>query len=202
MSEAYVVDTVRTPIGRYGGALSSVRTDDLAAIPIKALMARFPEFDPAEVDEVICWLTGYDAKGLHGQIARDVDYETFLAQSPAYHPNSALIQGVVWDQSGRAIDDVLVEAVDADGDVAASAFTYASAWDSGPQHGYFFLEVGPGDYTIRLSKAGYREGSVEDVVVTRRHGAAQVQDCDTWPMLIPARLRSRPIWRTIPSPWP
>lgn len=95
-----------------------------------------------------------------------------LVAAPADAAATRLIQGVVWDQSGRAIDDVLVEAVDADGDVAASAFTYASAWDSGPQHGYFFLEVGPGDYTIRLSKAGYRSGTVEDVVVTRRHGAA------------------------------
>lgn len=83
-----------------------------------------------------------------------------------------LIQGVVWDQTGRAVDDVLVEAVDEDGEVAASAFTYASEWESGPQHGYFFLEVGPGDYTVRFSKTGYRAGAVEDVVVTRRHGAA------------------------------
>lgn len=47
MTEAFICDAViRTPIGRYGGALSSVRTDDLAAIPIKALMARNPSVDP------------------------------------------------------------------------------------------------------------------------------------------------------------
>ena len=40
MTNAYIVDALRTPIGRYGGALSSVRTDDLGAIPIRALMAR------------------------------------------------------------------------------------------------------------------------------------------------------------------
>ena len=40
MPEAFICDAVRTPIGRYGGALSSVRTDDLAAMPIKALMSR------------------------------------------------------------------------------------------------------------------------------------------------------------------
>ena len=38
MTEAYICDTIRTPIGRYGGALASVRTDDLAAIPLRALM--------------------------------------------------------------------------------------------------------------------------------------------------------------------
>jgi acetyl-CoA acetyltransferase len=39
-TEAFICDAVRTPIGRYGGALSSVRADDLAAIPIRALMSR------------------------------------------------------------------------------------------------------------------------------------------------------------------
>ena len=51
--EAFICDGVRTPIGRYGGALSSVRTDDLAALPIAALMARNPSVDWAQVDEVI-----------------------------------------------------------------------------------------------------------------------------------------------------
>ncbi|MBM3517094.1 MAG: 3-oxoadipyl-CoA thiolase [Alphaproteobacteria bacterium] len=50
---AFICDAVRTPIGRYGGALASVRTDDLAAIPIAALMARHPAADWAAVDDVI-----------------------------------------------------------------------------------------------------------------------------------------------------
>jgi 3-oxoadipyl-CoA thiolase len=49
----YLCDAVRTPIGRFGGALSYVRADDLAALPIKALMARLPQLDWAAVDEVI-----------------------------------------------------------------------------------------------------------------------------------------------------
>ena len=49
----YLCDAIRTPIGRYGGALSSVRTDDLGAIPIRALMARHPTVDWAAVDDVI-----------------------------------------------------------------------------------------------------------------------------------------------------
>ena len=50
---AYIVDALRTPIGRYGGSLSSVRTDDLGAVPIAALMARHPHFDWSAIDDVI-----------------------------------------------------------------------------------------------------------------------------------------------------
>ncbi|HEX8839921.1 MAG TPA: 3-oxoadipyl-CoA thiolase [Sphingomicrobium sp.] len=53
MTEAYICDYVRTPIGRYAGALSSVRADDLAAIPIKALIERNPGVDWGELDDVI-----------------------------------------------------------------------------------------------------------------------------------------------------
>ncbi len=53
MNEAFICDAIRTPFGRYGGALSPVRTDDLAAIPIKALLERNPNLDPSAVDDVI-----------------------------------------------------------------------------------------------------------------------------------------------------
>ena len=53
MNQAFVCDAIRTPFGRYGGALSSVRTDDLAAIPLMALMARNPQVDWASVTDVI-----------------------------------------------------------------------------------------------------------------------------------------------------
>ena len=53
MTQAFICDAIRTPFGRYGGALSSVRTDDLAAIPIRALMARNPSVDWALVADVI-----------------------------------------------------------------------------------------------------------------------------------------------------
>src|SRR5437660_847165 len=52
MAEAFLCDAARTPIGRYAGALAKVRTDDLAAVPIKALMARNPKIDWAALDEV------------------------------------------------------------------------------------------------------------------------------------------------------
>jgi 3-oxoadipyl-CoA thiolase len=53
MNQAFICDAIRTPFGRYGGALSSVRTDDLAAIPLMALMARNPQVDWAAVTDVI-----------------------------------------------------------------------------------------------------------------------------------------------------
>ncbi|MFT3778528.1 MAG: 3-oxoadipyl-CoA thiolase [Ottowia sp.] len=53
MTQAFICDAIRTPIGRYGGALASVRTDDLGAMPIKALMARNPGVDWAAVDDVL-----------------------------------------------------------------------------------------------------------------------------------------------------
>ncbi len=53
MSEAFICDAVRTPIGRYGGLLSSVRADDLAALPLSGLMARNPLVDWSKVDDLI-----------------------------------------------------------------------------------------------------------------------------------------------------
>src|SRR6476646_8572768 len=52
MPEAFICDAVRTPIGRYGGALAKVRTDDLGAVPIKALVKRNPKVDWSQLDEV------------------------------------------------------------------------------------------------------------------------------------------------------
>jgi acetyl-CoA C-acetyltransferase/acetyl-CoA acyltransferase len=52
-TQAYIVDAIRTPFGRYGGALSSVRADDLGAVPIKALMQRNPQVDWSAIDDVI-----------------------------------------------------------------------------------------------------------------------------------------------------
>src|SRR6266850_8540104 len=51
--DVFLCDAVRTPIGRYGGALAKVRADDLAAIPIRALMGRNPKVDWSALDEVV-----------------------------------------------------------------------------------------------------------------------------------------------------
>lgn len=57
MTEAFICDAIRTPIGRYGGALAPVRTDDLATIPIKALLERNRSLEPAAIDDVILGCT-------------------------------------------------------------------------------------------------------------------------------------------------
>ncbi len=61
-----------------------------------------------EVDGIIRWLTGYDQAGLEQQLAREVDFETFFAQAPAMHPNSALIKGVVCGVRVEEIEDPLM----------------------------------------------------------------------------------------------
>jgi acetyl-CoA acetyltransferase len=53
MSDAFICDAVRTPIGRYGGVLAGVRADDLGALPIRALLTRNPSLDPAAIEEVL-----------------------------------------------------------------------------------------------------------------------------------------------------
>ena len=53
MSDAYVLDAVRTPFGRYGGALAGVRPDDLAAHVVRTIVERSPGLDPATIDDVV-----------------------------------------------------------------------------------------------------------------------------------------------------
>ena len=67
MQDAYICDAVRSPIGRFGGALSTVRADDLAAHPLKALMARLPNLDWTAVDEVV-----YGAANQAGEDNRNI----------------------------------------------------------------------------------------------------------------------------------
>jgi hypothetical protein len=64
-----------------------------------------------EVDRVICWLTGYDEAGLAQQIAQNSDFETFFAQAPNLHPNSALIKGVVCGVRVEDVEDTLMQRI-------------------------------------------------------------------------------------------
>ncbi|HXK40169.1 MAG TPA: DUF2200 domain-containing protein [Candidatus Paceibacterota bacterium] len=64
-----------------------------------------------EVDQIICWLTGYDHAGLHQQIEQENDFETFFAQAPGIHPNSALIKGVVCGIRVEEIEDPLMQKI-------------------------------------------------------------------------------------------
>ena len=64
-----------------------------------------------EVDQVICWLTGYTKAGLDEQIEKESNFEAFFAEAPAMHPNSALIRGVICGVRVEAIEDPLVQKV-------------------------------------------------------------------------------------------
>jgi hypothetical protein len=57
-----------------------------------------------EVNQIICWLTGYNQAGLQQQIEQENDFETFFAQAPAIHPNSSMIKGVV---CGVRVEEIL-----------------------------------------------------------------------------------------------
>jgi hypothetical protein len=64
-----------------------------------------------EVDRIICWLTGYDRAKLQRQIEKECDLETFFAEAPAIHPNSALIKGVVCGIRVEEIEDPLMQKI-------------------------------------------------------------------------------------------
>ena len=64
-----------------------------------------------EVDQVLCWLTGYDQAGLQRQIDQGNDLETFFAQAPAFHPNSSLIKGLVCGIRVEDIEDPLMQKI-------------------------------------------------------------------------------------------
>lgn len=64
-----------------------------------------------EVDQIICWLTGYDKAGLDRQIEQGNDFQSFFAQAPAIHPNSSLIKGVVCGVRVEDIDDPLMQKI-------------------------------------------------------------------------------------------
>ena len=64
-----------------------------------------------EVDQVICWLTGYDQAGLQHQIEHENDFETFFAQAPAINPQSVLIKGVVCGVRIEDIEDPLMQQI-------------------------------------------------------------------------------------------
>jgi len=64
-----------------------------------------------EVDQVICWLTGYSQAGLQQQIEQENDFETFFAQAPAMNPNRSLIKGVVCGVRVEEIEDRLMQQI-------------------------------------------------------------------------------------------
>jgi len=101
MSQAFICDAIRTPFGRYGGALSSVRTDDLGAVPLKALMARNPNVDWAAVTDVL-----YGCANQAGEDNRNVAHM------------SSLLAGLPIDVPGATINRLCGSGLDAVGTAA------------------------------------------------------------------------------------
>ena len=99
--QAFICDAIRTPFGRYGGALSSVRADDLGAIPIRALMARNPEVDWAAIDDVL-----YGCANQAGEDNRNVARM------------SALLAGLPIEVAGATINRLCGSGLDAVGTAA------------------------------------------------------------------------------------
>lgn len=64
-----------------------------------------------EVDQIICWLTGYDKAGLQRQIKQENDFATFFAQAPAFQPKSSLIKGVVCGVRVEEVEDPLMQKI-------------------------------------------------------------------------------------------
>lgn len=101
MTHAFICDAIRTPIGRYGGSLSSVRTDDLAAIPIQALMARNPNVDWAQITDVL-----YGCANQAGEDNRNVAHM------------AGLLAGLPIDVPGATINRLCGSGLDAVGTAA------------------------------------------------------------------------------------
>ena len=79
--------------------------------PLYIAKAERKERTKEEVDQIICWLTGYDQAGLQQQIEQENDLATFFAQAPAYHPNSTLVKGVVCGVRVETIEDPLMQKI-------------------------------------------------------------------------------------------
>ena len=86
MTQAYICDAIRTPFGRYGGALSGIRTDDLGALPLKALMARNPSVDWEAVTDVL-----YGCVNQAGEDNRNVAHMASLLAGLPYQLPGATI---------------------------------------------------------------------------------------------------------------
>ncbi len=100
MTQAFICDAIRTPIGRYGGSLSAVRADDLGAVPLKALMARNPRVDWSAIDDVI-----FGCANQAGEDNRNVArMSSLLAGLPQSVPGSTInrLCGSGMDATGTA----------------------------------------------------------------------------------------------------
>jgi hypothetical protein len=79
--------------------------------PLYVAKAERKDRTKEEVDQIICWLTGYTQAGLQQQLERGHDFETFFAQAPAMNPNRWLIQGIVCGVRVEEIEDPLMQKI-------------------------------------------------------------------------------------------
>jgi len=86
-------------------------TTEFSKYPLYVQKAERKNRTKDEVDQIICWLTGYSQAGLKKQIEQQNDFETFFAQAPAIHPNSSLIKGVVCGVRVEEVDDPLMQKI-------------------------------------------------------------------------------------------
>jgi len=82
-----------------------------AVYPLYVQKAQKKGRTQAEVDRVICWLTGYSQAGLDQQLQREVDFRTFFAEAPALHPNRSLVTGVVCGVRVEEVADPLMQLI-------------------------------------------------------------------------------------------
>jgi hypothetical protein len=79
--------------------------------PLYVKKAERKQRSKEEVDQIICWLTGFNQTGLQQQIEQGHDFETFFTQAPAFNPSSSLITGVVCGVRVEEIDDPLMQKI-------------------------------------------------------------------------------------------
>ena len=107
MTDAFICDAVRTPFGRFAGALSPVRTDDLAAHPIKALKERNPSVDWEAVDDIVCFpgnsmIAAGKIESIPAQLSRvPVCDDGDIFKTPTAHHRRPLLSAILTRHCGK-----------------------------------------------------------------------------------------------------
>ena len=163
MAEAFLCDGVRTPIGRYGGALASVRADDLAAHPIRALTRLHPKLDWAAVDEVILGCANQAGED-NRNVAR---MALLLAGLPASVPlKDPIVSGRVVErtaQGDRPIPGASVIVDFADYDTIPGPAPFITTLTDSQGH---YVVCGTAIGTIRVRATGY-DGDARGIDLSR-----------------------------------
>jgi len=153
ITQAFICDAIRTPFGRYGGALSSIRTDDLGAIPLRALMARNPQVDWAAVTDVF-----YGNANQAGEDNRNVAHM------------SSLLAGLPIDVPGATLNRLCGSGLDA---VGSAYKIEREAQDR--------MALASQMKAVAAQKAGHLAREITAVTIPQKKGDAIVVDKDEHP---------------------